>query len=344
MLYIVVYDNIYAKYANMPTVAAIAIEGCYASSLTGFIDLLHVANAYTKKQLGNTVEPFEWKILSLTGEDVVSSNGLTIQVKASTSTTETYDLIYIPGLFYQGSKEFNLLLEQHQTLGKWLSTQSQGGALISANCTGTFVLAESGLLNKRRATTTWWLAKQFKRRYPHVKLDINQLITDDQGLICAGAITTYQQLAIRMVEHFISPAIASLCAKALLVDLGQTTQTPYLSLSMDDSHTDKLVAKAEYRMQQNLHQTISIKELADSLNVSQRTLVRRFNYTMNISPLTYLQNLRIEAAKKLLETTNISIEAVIENIGYEDISSFSRLFKKRTGLSPAAYRQRFLVL
>lgn len=325
----------------MPKVALIATEGCYASSLTGFMDLLQVANAHARKQLGDTVTPFQWRFLSLSGKSVTASGGLPIAVESALVSEETFDLIYIPGVYYGGQSAFDGFLKQHSAMAAWLTTQWQAGAIIAANCTGTFLLAEVGLLNNHQATTTWWLEQQFRRRYPRVQLDIKQLLTEDDRLVCAGAITTHQHLALRMVERFFSPAIASLCAKALLVDIGQTAQAPYLSLAHTTDHGDKLVARAQYRLQQDLRQNLSMKALAYELAVSQRTLIRRFNSALGIRPLTYLQNLRIEAAKHLLESSDMNIETVIYEVGYEDVSSFSRLFHERTGLTPTAYRERF---
>lgn len=144
-----------------------------------------------------------------------------------------------------------------------------------------------------------------------------------------------------MVERFFSPAIASLCAKTLLVDVGQTAQAPFLPLSDASDHGDSLVARAQYRLQQDLRKPLTIKALADALAVSQRTLTRRFNAALGMQSLTYLQNLRIEAAKQLMEITDLNIETLIGEVGYSDTSSFTRLFHERTKMTPTAYRDRF---
>jgi len=326
----------------MTKVALIALDGCYASSLTGFMDLLQIANAHAEKQLQGALEPFEWTILSMNGEPVQAQGGLLLAANAGLERDETFDLIYIPGVYYGGTEAFTTFLQAHKPVVDWLTQQwHTHNTPLAANCTGTFLLAETGLLNGRKATTTWWLEKQFRHRYPHVKLDINQLISEDNGLICAGSITSHQHLAIRMIERFLSPAVASLCAKALLVDIGQTVQAPYLSLSNNKDHGDKLIAKAQYQLQQTFREKVSIQALAEDLSVSQRTLTRRFKTALDVLPSTYLQNLRLEAAKHLLETTGINIHSLIHEVGYDDASSFSRLFQGRTGLTPKAYRERF---
>lgn len=257
----------------MPRVALLAMDDCYASSLIGFMDLLQIANAHARKQLGDVMEPFEWRFISMDGGNVKASGGLPLAVDTAPDLETIFDVVYIPGVFYGGPEAFDRFLKKHAVMGDWLTAQWQRGAILAANCTGTFLLAEVGLLDGHIATTTWWLEKQFRNRYPSVQLDVKQLITEDDCLVCAGAITTHQHLALRMVERLFSPAIASLCAKALLVDIGQTVQAPYLSLSKTTEHDDKLVAKAQYRLQQDLRKNISIKMLADELAVSQRTLM-----------------------------------------------------------------------
>ncbi|MDF9618448.1 helix-turn-helix domain-containing protein [Pseudomonas entomophila] len=324
----------------MPRVALITLEDCYASSLTGLVDIFQVANAHVRKQFGEHVAPFEWRFVSLAGGAVNVSGGLSLATEPLVSLGLAYDLVYIPGIFYNGHEAFERVLASPK-LGHWIVEQWQQGALVAANCTGTFLLAEAGLLDKRHATTTWWLEKRFRQRYPKVRLDVRHLLTEDERLLCAGGIPTYQHLALRMIEHFFSPAIASLCAKTLLVDVGQTAQAPFLPLSDARDHGDSLVARAQYKLQQNLRKPLTIKALAAELAVSQRTLNRRFKLALGMQPLTYLQNLRIEAAKQLLELTDLHIETILVDVGYSDASSFSRLFQARTGLTPTAYRERF---
>ncbi|GLZ86535.1 transcriptional regulator [Metapseudomonas resinovorans] len=325
----------------MPSVALITLEGCYASSLTGLMDLFQVANAHARKQFGEHMKPFEWKFVSLAGGPVNVSGGLSLATESIAGHDQTFDLVYIPGVFYSGQEAFERFLESQANLCNWVARQWQQGAIIAANCTGTFLLAEVGLLDKRNATTTWWLERRFRQRYPRVHLDVRHLLTEDERLICAGGIPTYQHLALRMIEHFFSQSIASLCAKTLLVDVGQTAQAAYLPLSDTEDHGDSLVAKAQYRLQQDMRKPVSIKSLADELSVSQRTLTRRFNTALGMQPITYLQNLRIEAAKQLLEITDMNIETIIIEVGYSDASSFSRLFLARTELTPTTYRDRF---
>ena len=325
----------------MPTVALIMMDGCYASSLTGFMDLLQIANAHAHRQLGTAIEPFSWTFLSMDGKPVQASGGLALAAERRLEGAPAFDIVYVPGVYYAGAERFGQFLDRHKPMSEWLRRQHDKGCVLAANCTGTFLLGDAGLLDQRRATTTWWLERQFRDRYPRALLEIGQLITDDRRVLCAGAITTYQHLALRMVERYFSPALAALCAKALLVDIAQTAQAPFVPLSSDPDHADKLVARAQHHLQQDFSKKISMQSLSDALAVSPRTLIRRFDKALGVGPLVYLQNLRIEAAKRMLKTTGAAIASIVYGVGYEDVSSFSRLFHERTGMTPKAYRDRF---
>jgi transcriptional regulator GlxA family with amidase domain len=240
-----------------------------------------------------------------------------------------------------GGKVFDRLLKSQRPVCSWLVEQWQGGAWLAANCTGTFVLAETGLLDGRIATTTWWLAEQFRSRFPSVVLQLQPIITECDRLICAGASASYLLQMVRVVDRFSGPVIASQCTKSMLIDVSQTSQTPYLPLLTHKEHSDSIVHRAQRWLEKNMAREILISELSSEVATSERTLIRRFKAALNQTPLGYLQDMRIEAARTFLETGDLSISVIAGRVGYSDTSSFSRLFKERMGLSPGAYRSRF---
>lgn len=320
--------------------AILGFDGCYASSLGGFADILQVANSHLRRQQGASAVLYEWKFVSLDGESVRASNGLQLQTH-KLGPREQFDLVFIPSLHYGGRRQFDQFLKSQEAACGWLSTQWRRGAVLAANCTGTFLLAQTGLLANRVATTTWWLEQPFRTRFPEVDLQLTPVLTDVDRLLCAGASASYLLQAIRVVERFSGPVIASQCAKSMLIDVSQTTQTPYLPLLAEKTHTDSLVHRAQHWLQQHMTGEVRIVDLADELAVSERTLVRRFKAVLEQSPLTYLQHLRIDTARALLEAGDLGIEQIAEQVGYGDASSFSRLFRQRMGQSPGAYRNRF---
>jgi transcriptional regulator GlxA family with amidase domain len=326
----------------MPRAAILTFDGCYASSVGGFADILQIANSHLRRQDGPGAGLFEWRFVSPSGEPAVASNGLSLQTH-KLGPRERYDLVFIPSVHYGGHRQFDELLDRQSDACAWLVGQWRAGAWVAANCTGTFILAQTGLLDGRTATTTWWLERQFRTKYPKVDLQLRPVLTEADRLLCAGASASYLLQTIRVIERFSGPVIASQCAKAMLIDVSQTSQIPYLPLLAQRTHSDSLVHRAQHWLQRNMAKDLRISALADALAVSDRTLIRRFRAALDQTPLTYLQDLRLEAARALLETSALSVEGIASQIGYGDTSSFSRLFRQRIGMSPGAYRGRFQV-
>ena len=321
-------------------VAILAVEGCYVSCAAGFADVLQAANAHLRQQQGPSGRAFAWSFVSASGGAVAGSNGLRLETQPLNARA-FHDVVVVPAIHYPGFKPFVHFLDGQARICEWLRAQWQHGAWIGANCTGTFLLAQSGLLDERVATTTWWLDRQFRSRYPRVELQYKSVLTETDRLVCAGATATYLLQAIRIVERFMGPELATQCAKSMLIDASQTGHIPYLPLLAPARHTDSLVERAQHWLQQHLAMTVTMPALASALAVSDRTLTRRFAAAVGTSPLGYLQAVRLAAARALLEAGDISVQAVATQVGYSDASSFTRLFREGFGLSPGAYRRRF---
>lgn len=324
----------------MPHAAILTLENCYASSVTGFADILQVANSHLRRERAPASAVFDWHFVSLSGEPVKASNGLSLQTH-TLEAREHYDLVFVPSLYYGGHRQFDRFLDQQTHVCNWLTSQWRAGAWIAANCTGTFILAQAGLLNGRTATTTWWLERQFRTKFPEVDLQLQPVLTEMDRLICAGASASYLLQTVRVIERFAGPVIASKSAKTMLIDVSQTNQIPYLPLLAKRNHSDALVQRAQQWLQSNMSRNLRISDLSDVLAVSDRTLVRHFRSVLDQTPLAYLQDLRLEAARALLDTSSHSVEEIAAQVGYSDNSSFTRLFRQRIGMSPGAYRDRF---
>ncbi len=325
---------------SMHRAAILAYDGCYASSLGGFADILQVANSHLRQQQCAASSLYEWHFLSATGKPITASNGLQLQA-AKLGVHDRFDLVFVPSAHYAGRKPFDRLLADQSAATAWLVAQWNRGAVVAANCTGTFILAQTGLLDQRIATTTWWLEQQFRSRFPSVYLQIEPVVTEADRLICAGASASYLLQATRVIERFSGPAIASQCAKTMLIDVSVTKQTPYLPLLAENEHADALIHQAQNYLQKHMTDEIRIADLASVLGISERTLIRRFRSAVQRTPLAYLQDLRLEAARRMLEVGSLGVEEVACRVGYLDTSSFSRLFRQRVGMSPGAYRNRF---
>jgi len=300
----------------MLNIAIVLLNNAYCSSISGLIDLLQIANAHSRRLPGSEENPFQWSLLSeRAGEQVAVKGGIRLVSDGSLKSADKYDLVYLPGVYYSGINHFDQWLKSQQSLHGLLRNLAKKNIKIAANCTATFLLAETGILNDKLATTTWWLEQQF--RHP------------------------YNQLALRLVDEYASPEIAALCSKTMLISQGNLTQTPYQNLNTTISTEDTLVAKAQYWLRNHMSTDVGFSQLAQELDVSQRTLIRRFKQATNTTPLSYLQNLRLEHTKVLLEQSPLSVTDIMVEVGYNDPSAFSRLFKQRIGLTPSVYRQRF---
>ena len=176
----------------------------------------------------------------------------------------------------RGRDALDRLLAEQVAACAWLRAQWQAGTVLAANCTGTFLLARTGLLDGREATTTWWLEKHFRVRYPAVELSLQDVLTEADRLLCAGASASYLLQAIRVIELCCGPVVASRCAKSMLIDVSQTTQMAVLPLLAQKVHSDALVRRAQALLKERLSQHLRIEDVAEELSVSERTLMRRF--------------------------------------------------------------------
>jgi len=324
----------------MPQIAILVYDNCYASVAAGIADILHVANAHLRKQDFSEEKMYRWTFVSRSGGSVDAGSGMH-WTTGKLRHTDRFDVVFIPSLHYTGRKQLDQFLAEQAPIHRWLVAQWKQGAWLAANCTGTFLLAATGLLDGRIATTTWWLEQQFRQRYPEVLLQMQPMITEENRLVCGGAYASFLVQAVRILERFSGTGIASASARSMLIDLSQTAQTPLLALTTDLRHDDALVTRAQQWLQEHMAQTVSMSGLAGHLGISNRTLIRRFHGAIRLTPLAYLQNLRIDAARSLLENAEVGGEQLAHRVGYSDVSSFVRLFRQRTGVTPAVYRARF---
>jgi transcriptional regulator GlxA family with amidase domain len=328
----------------MITIRIWVYDGIMASGVAGPIDIFNAANQLNAREAARGSMPsfaFKWRVESLDGQPVTAASGQGIPVDGKIDPRKRADAILLTAPFFSNMDEFVGRREQLSLLSSALRRQRKAGAVLAAYCTGNYLLAEAGLLDGQTATTHWAKAADFARRYPHVELRAREVLTGQDGILSGGSVTSYLNLAVRLVEMFAGEKLASMTAKSLLIDMNRTSQASYATLLDEHGHVDPLVARAQQRMEATLQEGFRLSELAASLAVSERTLNRRFKQAVGLAPLAYLQNLRIEVAKKLLESRPIGLDLVSQHVGYGDISTFRQLFRRKTGLSPSEYQMRF---
>ncbi|MCP3953462.1 MAG: helix-turn-helix domain-containing protein [Desulfobacterales bacterium] len=275
--------------------------------------------------------------MTLDGEIIQGNGRVAIQPHASIQEVDATDCILLPGFLPPLEFVNNVPAE----LVTWIRDWHAKDTLIGTTCTGTFFLAETGLLDGKVATTNWSFARYFQKLYPSVQLKPERILTADGGLICSGATTSFLDLCLYIIEEFGSNELANRCSKSLLLEPNRHSQSPYIIFDCQKNHTDKKVLMAQTLMEEKFTETISVEALASDLGISPRHFKRRFKSATGDSPLSYLQRIRIEVAKKQLETTRETVDEITWQVGYEDSNSFRRLFRKYTGLSPREYRGRF---
>ena len=308
---------------------------CSAASASVALEMLAAANLFASTER----PPFTVVIASLDGADVAVLGGQSMQVECSLAEIAHTDLVLIPGFLFTLKEALPAL----PSYAPWLRQQYAQGAVVASMCTAAFMLAEAGLLDGHRATTHWALAALFRRRYPKVQLDERQILCEDHRLLTSGGASAAMDLLLHLIRRFASLELAQLCSKYLLIDNVRSEQSVYVMWSLPKEHGDGDILRVQNWLEEHFAQQVLIDELAQRFGFGIRNFKRRFKDATGYTPLAYLQTLRLEKAKQLLESTRMSLDSITYQVGYTDSSSFRRLFVERVGLLPAAYRKKFQV-
>lgn len=325
---------------NPPNIIRIGIlvyPDCAPSSAVAVVDIFSVANAMVQFRPASEHLRFDTEWLSAEGGTVTCDGGLAFPTRRVEAGR--HDVLMVPGMVHGDTRS----LKKGQLGPECAALQryAQGGGLIASNCSGTFVLAEAGLLEGRRATTSWWLARLFRKQYPQIELVTEELVILDGPILSSGAVTAYIDLGLWIVGHFGGDALRQMSAKILAADSKRSSQAPYISAAMEQGGGHAVVERARRWLTQHMDQEWSMSALAAYCNTSPRTLLRRFQKAVGLSPVQYTQQLRVERAKGLLESTTLSLEDITERCGYANVSTFSTVFKRWAQVTPREYRNRF---
>lgn len=326
----------------MPNVTVFAVDDILATGVTGPLEVLNIANIQADMAALPPHQRFSWTVVSVDGKPVRSSAGFMLPVEGNYMRAREADIIIIPGFNHRTGREVSHYVSaMPEGYLSWLKAQHHAGKVLCGICSGTFVLAEAGLLDGRRATTSWWLTKAFRRRYPAVDLHPRDVVTEDGNVLCGGSAASWMHVCLRLIARYMNAQVASACARIMLVDPGSASQAPYLSAEHLTASRDSALEQVIDRMREQLDTPLSVSDMAAWANMSERSFIRRFREMAGMPPGHYLQKMRIDTAKRLLEQTDLPLEHIITQVGYTDVSSFRRLFRKEVAVSPGEYRQRF---
>jgi transcriptional regulator GlxA family with amidase domain len=244
-------------------------------------------------------------------------------------------------LIAPGSLHKLLEAEEVAPYARWLLDRHAQGTVLASNCGGAFALAATGLLAGRPATTHWFFAEEFRARFPDVRLEADRIVVDDGDIVTAGGLMAWTDLGLRIVERLLGPSVMMETARFFLIDPGGREQKNYATFAPRLTHGDEPILKVQHWLQGKEGRVNGVADMAREAGLEERTFQRRFKAATGMTPVEYVQHLRVGKARELLEFTKRTVDQIAWSVGYEDAAAFRKLFHRLTGLSPNDYRQRF---
>ncbi len=303
---------------HMPKVALVAYKDVQMSAVLGLGDLFDVANRFANEAKSPTIQ---WEI---------------VQFDALSRHVGFEAIVLPPNLAVaRGGSD----IEIHD----WINQQHKWGATICSACAGAFWLGHAGVLEGRPATTHWALENEFKQAFPKVRIHPEHLIIDDDDIVTAGGVMAWLDLGIHLIRKFLGPEIVSKTCRQMLIDPAGREQRNYKSFIPNMAHSDDRVREIQRWLAGHIADNLSVARLADRFGWSKRTMQRRFTNATGLPINQYVQHLRVEKAKGLLERTSSTVSEICWQVGYSDVSAFSRVFRAISGLSASEYRKRFAI-
>ena len=311
------------------------------SSIVGAYKIFSRANQYWSQTLAgkenNGQALFKIELAGISKEVEFYEGLFTVKPHTHISAIGKTDLIIIPSLNHNYQKA----VEGNQPLIDWIEQQYKHGAEIASICTGAFMLAASGLLDGKNCSTHWLAADDLRTMYPKVNLQTDQLITDENGIYTNGGAYSFLNLIIYLVEKYFDRQTAIFCSKVFQIEMDRNSQSAFSIFTGQKLHGDEMVEQAQLYMETNPHEKISVDYLCNRLAVGRRNFDRRFIKATGNTPVEYAQRVKIESAKKAMETSRKTINEIMYEVGYSDVKAFREVFRKITGMLPLEYRSRY---
>ncbi|HUR10230.1 MAG TPA: helix-turn-helix domain-containing protein [Flavitalea sp.] len=280
---------------------------------------------------------FKVQLVGLSKEVSLNQGSFTIHTDVLLQNLKKTDLIIIPAL----GSDIKANLLRNQTFIPWIVKQYQKGAHVASLCTGAFLLASTGLLNGKECSSHWKSASEFREMFPEVTLVDSRIVTEQQGLYSSGGATSYWNLLLYLVEKYAGREVAITAAKIFALDIDRKSQSPFIMFNGQKKHEDESIKLAQEYIEKNVTERISVENLSLKFAIGRRHFERRFKKATRNTPVEYIQRVKIEVAKKQLESSNKNVNEVMYEVGYSDTKAFRTVFKKITGLSPIEYRNKF---
>ncbi len=325
------------------TVALLATQAVTASTLYGFYDALSSTRRDWQMLHGGgpAESPFRPLVVNRDGLPFEAGNGVRITPDCSLADCPRPDIVCVTDLLIPPGEPIG---EMYETEVRWMRAAWDAGATLCSSCSGALLLARTGLLDGHDATSHWAYCDMLTREYPRTRWHAERGLVvsgPKQRLLMAGSGVAWHMLALALIARFASPEAAMQVARVYLFDVNETSALAHASLTRGARAQDPLVAHCQLWAASNYRGESPVSQLVALSGVPERTFKRRFTLATGMSPIEYIHTLRLEEAKQMLESTNLPVEAVAVEVGYQDASFFSRLFRRKVALTPAQYRRRF---
>ncbi|MGK2914912.1 MAG: GlxA family transcriptional regulator [Porticoccaceae bacterium] len=308
-------------------------DNLLATSATLPVEILHTAagaaHGYDRRARSVAIQS-----VSLDGKPVASSSGFALAPTTALADADASDLIHIPGQW----RNPRLALHKYADYLPWLRAQHEKGTMITAVGTGSCFLAAAGLLDNRAATTHWHYFDQFQRDYPHVLLKRQYFITRADNLYCAASVNSLAELMVNVIYRWYGGAVANLVQRNFFHEIRDSFEPSHYFTEDVEQHPDEDILQAQIWLQDHFQKPVSIAALAQQFGMSVRTFNRRFKGALGRSPLDYLQSLRLNSIKNLLQYTNLTLGEIAHRCGYQDVAHLTHLFRRHFHTTPGQYR------
>ena len=329
--------------SNPIRIAILAFPEVTASVVYGMVDLFHSAgrdwNLIVEARAAKS--PLLPQVVSRLPEPFPAANGVRIAPDAALTQTAPPKVVCVPEIALPPGEP---IAGRFDTEIAWLRECHAAGSTLAASCSGALLLAEAGLLDGYDATTHWAYTETLKRRYPRVRVHTQRALVvtgEGQRLVMAGGGTSWLDLALYLIARFAGVEVAMQTARVNLIDWHAIGQQPFASLARSRQVDDAVIARCQTWIAEHYRQPAPVAAMAALSGLPERSFKRRFAQATGLGPLEYVHTLRLEEAKQMLETTDLSIEAIANEVGYEDAGFFARLFRREVALTPGQYRKRF---
>lgn len=280
---------------------------------------------------------FQVQLVGLSRQQEQYHQSFTVSPNVTIDEVKKTQLIIIPAV----NGEMKTVIDQNSGFFDWIRSQYKSGAEVASLCVGSFLLASTGLLDGKRCSTHWMAANEFRKMFPEVELVSEKIITEESGIYSSGGANSFWNLLLYLLEKYTDRQMAVLFSKYYEIEIDRYSQSPFVMFNGQKEHIDEPIKKAQEFIESNFQEKITVDQLADRLALGRRNLERRFKKATANTVTEYIQRVKIEAAKKNLETTRENVNEVMYKVGYSDTKAFRTTFKKITGLSPAEYRSRY---